>query len=109
MIKIIFGSIILILIVLAINSFWFSGGLDKLAMDKFKVNPPESEGLFQNLQEVPKTLSQKATEGIQGAVKGAQTSVTEYFMQKTGEEVVDLIKDLPDEQQEVIKKEYCSK
>lgn len=108
MIKIIFGSIALILLVLAINSFWFSGGLDKLAIGKFKINPPR-EGLVQNLQEVPKTLSQKAIEGMQGAVKGAQTSLTEYFMQKTGREVVDLIKDLPDEQQEVIKKEYCSK
>lgn len=105
--KILLVSLILIVLVLGINSFWPSIG-------QFKDNLP-NEGnfsdklkLIQDFRSVPSSLPQKVVESLDGAVKGAQTGITEYFMQKTGGGIVEVLKDLPPEQQKEIKKEYCS-
>lgn len=103
MVKIILASTILVLAVLGINFIW------PFVPSSHRIEPSGGKVLIQNLQEAPKALPQKIIAGAEGAVKGVQTSIADYFIQKTGKEVVDLLKNLPAEQQEVIKGEYCSK
>ena len=101
MIKIILGTVILIALVLALNSFW-SGGSPS-------VNLEDGRKTIQVFQDFQRSLPQRMINSATGAVKGVETGITEYFMKKTGGEVVDLLKDLPPKQQEVIKNEYCTK
>lgn len=98
--KIILGSIVLILGVLALNSYWSPG--------EFKINPVDSQKLIQNFQEAQKSFPQKVIEGARGAASGVQNRVTSFFARKAGREIVGVIKSLPPEQQKEIKNTYCS-
>ena len=99
MIKIIVFSVGFILVVLAVNSLWPLNGL--------RVNPPKGRELLQSFQEAPRNLPQKMEDGVKGVVKGIEKNITSYFLKKTGGEIVGLLENLPPEQQEEIKKEYC--
>lgn len=100
MAKILGYSVIFVLIILGANYFW--PGLEQL-----KFNSSEPLKIFENFREGQGSLPQKIGEGANGAVKGVQTGITEYFMRKTGREIVGVLEDLPPQQQEEIKKDYC--
>lgn len=103
MVKIIILSIGLVLVVLAVNSNW--PAIEKLRAEK--VNPAQGQTLIQNLQETQRNLPKKAWEKVKGVAKTVERNVSSYFLKKAGQQTVDLLKTLPPQQQEEIRKEYC--
>lgn len=98
--KIILASAVFVLMVWGVNYFYPSLSYDKISLSK-------GQELILNFQREQKTFPKKIGEGIKGAINGVQNGITAYFMEKTGEQIVDLIETLPPQQQEEIKKEYC--
>ena len=100
MFKVIILSLVLVLVFLAVNSYW-------PFLRELQLNFPNREGMMESLKEAPRSLPQMASDKARGVVKGVQSDAVSYLLKKTGQEIVEILETLPPEQQEEIKKEYC--
>lgn len=94
----------LIVVVLGVNFFLSSGDF---SIGQLEMDTPDGQVLIKNFQETGRELPRKARDRIKGAFEGVGKSITTYFARKTGHQIVGVIKNLPSEQQQEIKKDYC--